>query len=168
MWNRKSPSGESNENTAQAGMAKPSKGGSLSERSESMDAIAMIGKSIVIKGELSGAEDLVVEGVVEGKINLPKNNLTVGAEGRVNADVSAQVVTITGKVEGDVTATERVEITASGAVTGNVRTPRLVVADGAFFQGSIEMKKAETADKASVVTLKPAGVATVKVAAGTA
>jgi len=116
---------------------------------------AVIGKSIVIKGELSGNEDLTVEGVVEGDITLTKNNVLVGAEGRVKANVYAQVVTVTGKLEGDVTATERVEITDSGAVTGNVKTPRLVIADGAFFQGSVEMPKADA--KPVVVVPKSTG-----------
>jgi len=168
MWNRRSSSDESKKIAAQAGAAKPREGKPLSDRSESMDIVAIIGKSIVIKGELSGAEDLTVEGVVEGRISLPKNNVTVGKDGRVNADVSAQVVTVTGKVEGDVTATERVEITASGAVTGKVCTPRLVVADGAFFQGSIEMKKTEVADKQPAVTLKATGSVVGKAAAGAA
>ncbi len=102
---------------------------------------AVIGKSIVIKGELSGNEDLTVEGTVEGTITLTKNNLLVGADGRVKADVHAQVVTVTGKLEGDISANERVEITENGSVTGNIKTPRLVIADGAFFQGSVEMPK---------------------------
>ncbi|MDH4229428.1 MAG: polymer-forming cytoskeletal protein [Nitrospirota bacterium] len=106
-----------------------------------MNAVAMIGKSIIIKGELSGNEDLVVEGTVEGKISLVENSVVIGSEGRVTANVFARIVTITGKVEGDVTASERVEITASGSIKGNIRAPRLVINDGAFFQGSVEMQK---------------------------
>jgi cytoskeletal protein CcmA (bactofilin family) len=122
-----------------------------------MSGVAIIGKSIVIKGELSGAEDLTVEGVVEGRIHLAKNNLVVGPDGRVNAEVQAQVITVTGKIEGDITANERVEITETGSVTGNIRTPRLVVADGAFFQGSIEMQKLTDADKKLPVKAAVAG-----------
>jgi cytoskeletal protein CcmA (bactofilin family) len=107
-----------------------------------MSSVAVVGKSIVIKGELSGNEDLVVEGSVDGTITLTDNNLVVGADGRVNANLFARSVTITGKVEGDVSATERVEITATGSLKGNIRSPRLIINDGAFFQGSVEMKKA--------------------------
>jgi len=109
-----------------------------------MSAVAVIGKSIVIKGELSGNEDLTIEGKVEGKVSLANNNLIVGAEGRVTADLFAQKITITGKVEGDVSATEVVEIAASGSLKGNIRSPRLVITDGAFFQGSVEMQKPAT------------------------
>jgi len=111
-------------------------------RSKPMSSVAIVGKSIVIKGELSGNEDLVVEGNVDGTITLTDNNLVVGADGRVNANLFARSVTITGKVEGDVSATERVEITATGSLKGNIRAPRLVINDGAFFQGAVEMKKA--------------------------
>ena len=106
-----------------------------------MSSVAIVGKSIVIKGELSGNEDLVVEGSVDGTITLTDNNLVVGADGRVNANLFARAVTITGKVEGDVQANERVEITATGSLKGNIRAPRLVINDGAFFQGTVEMKK---------------------------
>jgi len=111
------------------------------QRSKPMSSVAVVGKSIVIKGELSGNEDLVVEGAVDGTITLTDNNLVVGADGRVNANLFARSVTITGRVEGDVSATERVEITATGSLKGNIRSPRLVINDGAFFQGSVEMKK---------------------------
>lgn len=111
---------------------------------------AVIGKSIVIKGELSGDEDLTVEGTVEGKITLSNNNVIIGPNGRVTADVSAQTVTITGNVEGDVSASELVEITDSGSLKGNIKAPRLTIADGAFFQGSVEMQKASTATISSM------------------
>ncbi|MFQ5508775.1 MAG: polymer-forming cytoskeletal protein [Leptospirillia bacterium] len=111
-----------------------------------MSTVAVIGKSIVIKGELSGNEDLTVEGTVDGKITLTDNNLVIGEEGRVNANLFARMVTITGKVEGDVVASERVEISESGSLKGNIRSPRLVINDGAFFQGSIEMQKPGMSD----------------------
>lgn len=136
-----------------------------------MNAVAMIGKSIVIKGELSGNEDLTIEGTVEGKISLTDNSVIVGADGRVTANVFARTITITGKVEGDVTATERIEITASGSVKGNLRAPRLVITDGAFFQGSVEMGK-PTATKGvesrPSSTTRPAEVESNKPAVGVA
>lgn len=120
-----------------------------------MSSVAVVGKSIVIKGELSGNEDLVVEGSVDGTITLTDNNLVVGADGRVNANLFARSVTITGKVEGDVSATERVEITATGSLKGNIRSPRLIINDGAFFQGSVEMKKAVSSTSTSTSSSTP-------------
>jgi cytoskeletal protein CcmA (bactofilin family) len=101
--------------------------------------MANIGKSITIKGDLSGNEDLVVEGNVEGRIELPNNQLTIGANGNVKADISAKSVVIVGKVAGNVTGVERIQIEATGSVNGDVKTPRLVVQEGATLNGSIEM-----------------------------
>jgi cytoskeletal protein CcmA (bactofilin family) len=101
--------------------------------------MANIGKSITIKGDLSGNEDLVVEGNVEGRIELPNNQLTIGSNGNVKADVSAKSVVVVGKVAGNVTGVERVQIEATGSVQGDVRTPRLVVQEGATLNGSVEM-----------------------------
>lgn len=110
--------------------------------------MANIGKSITIKGDLSGNEDLVVEGSVQGKIELPNNQLTIGANGNVAADVSAKTIVIIGKVAGNVTGTERVEIEASGAVEGDVRAPRLIVQEGAVLNGGVEMgQPRSSADK---------------------
>lgn len=101
--------------------------------------MANIGKSITIKGDLSGNEDLVVEGNVEGRIELPNNQLTIGSNGNVKADISAKSVVVIGKVAGNVTGVERVQIEATGSVQGDVRTPRLVVQEGAILNGSVEM-----------------------------
>ena len=109
--------------------------------------MANIGKSITIKGDLSGDEDLVVEGTVEGKVDLPSNQLTIGANGNVRADVSAKTVVVIGKVAGNVTGTERVEIEASGSVDGDVRAPRLVVQEGAVLNGAVEMGQVRSSEK---------------------
>ena len=101
--------------------------------------VANIGKSISIKGDLTGNEDIVVEGTVEGKIDLPNNQLTVGADGNVRAEVTAKAVVIVGKVAGNVHGTERVEIQATGVVDGDVSAPKLVVAEGAVVNGAIKM-----------------------------
>jgi cytoskeletal protein CcmA (bactofilin family) len=101
--------------------------------------MANIGKSITIKGDLSGNEDLVVDGNVEGRIELPNNQLTIGASGNVKADVSAKSVVVVGKVVGNVTGVERIQIESTGSVQGDVRTPRLVVQEGATLNGSVEM-----------------------------
>jgi cytoskeletal protein CcmA (bactofilin family) len=105
------------------------------------EAMANIGKSISIKGDLTGNEDLVIEGKVEGKVELPNNQLTVGANGVVKAELSAKGVIVIGRVAGNVKGSERVEIQATGIVEGDVAAPRLVVAEGAVVNGSIQMTK---------------------------
>src|SRR3974390_3944111 len=100
-----------------------------------------IGKSVVIKGELSGSEDLYVEGRVEGNIELRDNNLIVGPNGDVKANVSAKGVVIQGKVEGTVKATDRVELRKSAVMSGDVITQRLAVEEGAMFRGKIDIQK---------------------------
>jgi len=105
------------------------------------EAMANIGKSISIKGDLTGNEDLVIEGKVEGKVELPNNQLTVGANGVVKAEVSAKSVVVIGRVAGNVKGSERIEIQATGIVEGDVAAPRLVVAEGAVVNGSIQMTK---------------------------
>ena len=110
--------------------------------------MANIGKSIRIKGDLTGDEDMVIEGNVEGKVELPTSQLTVGATGVVRAEVNAKAVVVVGRVNGNVTGSERVEIQGSGIVEGDVTAPRLVVAEGAVLNGSIHMTKAEGAPAA--------------------
>ncbi len=105
------------------------------------EELANVGKSIAIKGDLSGNEDLVIEGKVEGKVDLPSNELTVGANGVVQAEVHAKAVVIIGRVAGNVVGSERIEIQATGVVEGDVSAPRLVVAEGAVVNGSIRMGK---------------------------
>ena len=122
---------------ARATATKPGQGG----KSE----MANIGKSIAIKGDLTGNEDMVIEGKVDGKVELPNNQLTVGANGTVRAEVNAKAVVIVGRVTGNVNGTERVEIQATGIVEGDVNAPRLVVAEGAVLNGSIHMTKKEGA-----------------------
>ena len=103
--------------------------------------VANIGKSISIKGDLTGNEDMVIEGKVEGKVDLPNNQLTVGANGSVLAEISAKSVVVIGRVAGNVTGTERVEIQGTGILEGDVSAPRLVVAEGAVVNGAIKMSK---------------------------
>lgn len=118
-------------------------------------SMANIGKSISIKGDLTGEEDLLVEGKVEGKVELPNNELTIGANGNVEADVHAKTVLVTGRVAGNVSAVERVEIQATGIVDGDVRAPRLIVQEGAVVNGSIQMGEA-VAGKGQVTKSAPA------------
>jgi len=106
-----------------------------------------IGKSVVIKGELNGSEDLTIEGQVEGKIELRQNVLTIGPNGRIKAQVFAKAVIVLGEVTGNVTATEKVDIRDNGAVDGDIASPRVAIAEGAHFRGSIDMQKGTTTQK---------------------
>jgi cytoskeletal protein CcmA (bactofilin family) len=101
-----------------------------------------IGKSVIIKGELNGSEDLTIEGQVEGKIELRQNVLTIGPNGKIKAQVFAKSVVILGEVTGNVTATEKVDIRDNGSVDGDIAAPRVAIAEGAHFRGSIDMQRA--------------------------
>jgi cytoskeletal protein CcmA (bactofilin family) len=100
-----------------------------------------IGKSVVIKGELSGSEDLTIEGHVEGTIQLRENVLTVGANGRIKAQVFAKSVIVLGEVTGNVTASEKVDIRDNGSVDGDIVSPKVAIAEGAHFRGSVDMQR---------------------------
>ncbi len=100
---------------------------------------AMIGASIKIKGDITGDENLVIEGQVEGKVDLSNHDLTIGASGTVNANLSAKTVQIHGAVNGDIDGTELVVVSKSGRVFGNIVAPRVTLEDGAQFKGSIDM-----------------------------
>lgn len=110
---------------------------------------ATIGPSIFIKGDLSGEEDLVIEGRVEGKVDLKQNNVTIGKNGKVKADLFGRVVTIEGEVDGNVFAREQAILRQSGAIFGNITAPRVVLEDGSRFKGSIDMEPPREAGVAS-------------------
>ena len=101
-----------------------------------------IGKSVVIKGELSGSEDLTIEGQVDGKIELRQNILTIGPNGRIKAQVFAKAVVVQGEVTGNISASEKVDIRDNGSVDGDIASPKVAIAEGAHFRGSIDMQKA--------------------------
>jgi cytoskeletal protein CcmA (bactofilin family) len=103
--------------------------------------VVNIGKSVVIKGELNGSEDLTIEGQVEGKIELRQNVLTIGSNARIKAQVFAKSVIILGEVTGNVSASEKVDIRDNGSVDGDIAAPRVAIAEGAHFRGSIDMQK---------------------------
>jgi cytoskeletal protein CcmA (bactofilin family) len=113
---------------------------------------ASIGKSIVIKGEVSGSEDLTIEGHVEGKIELRDHILSVGSSGRVQAHITAKAIVVHGEVTGNLTAADKVEIRENGSVEGDIVAPRVAIADGAKFRGSIDMRR----DEPSTATDRPA------------
>jgi cytoskeletal protein CcmA (bactofilin family) len=100
---------------------------------------AVIGPSIIVRGEVSGDEDLLVRGRVEGSINLPKRRVVVGADGRVQANVHAAHIEVHGTVEGDIRGDEHVAVSATGDVTGNISAPRVSLEDGGRFRGAIDM-----------------------------
>jgi len=100
-----------------------------------------IGKSVVIKGELSGSEDLTIEGNVEGRIELKENILTIGPNGKIRAEVFAKSVIVLGEVSGNVTGSEKVDIRDNGSVDGDITSPRVAIAEGAHFRGSVDMQK---------------------------
>ena len=101
---------------------------------------ATIGPSIIIKGDLSGDEDLIIEGRVEGKVDLKQHNVTVGRSGRVKADIVGKVVTVEGEVDGNVFALEQAILRQAGAIRGNITAPRVMLEDGSRFKGSIDME----------------------------
>ncbi len=103
------------------------------------EQIGIIGKGIIIRGNLTGGGDLVIEGRVEGQIAL-KNHLTIEATGKVQADIRAEELTINGEASGNIDATTKVAINANAKVAGDIKAPRVVIEDGAVFNGSVEME----------------------------
>ena len=112
---------------------------------------ATIGKSLVIKGEVTGSESLYVDGKIEGTINLPGNRVTVGRNGQVAANITAREIVVLGKVRGNMTASDRVDIRSEGSLTGDVAAQRISIEDGAFFKGGIDIRKPNADGKPAVV-----------------
>jgi cytoskeletal protein CcmA (bactofilin family) len=102
---------------------------------------AHIGKSVIIKGELSGSEDLYVDGVVEGSIELQGNNLVIGPNGQVRANVNSKGVVVQGKLEGNIHASERAELRKSAVAVGDIVTQRIAIEEGAYFKGRVDIQR---------------------------
>jgi cytoskeletal protein CcmA (bactofilin family) len=117
--------------------------------------LAHIGKSVVIKGELSGSEDLFVDGTVEGSINLDGNNLTIGPNGHVKADVSAKNVMVEGKIEGAIRASDRAELRKSAIALGDISTQRIAIEEGALFKGKLDVQGSAAKAKEMAATGGP-------------
>jgi cytoskeletal protein CcmA (bactofilin family) len=118
---------------------------------------ATIGKSLVIKGEVTGSESLYIDGRVEGSINLSGNRVTVGRNGVVSANINAREIVVLGKVRGNLTASDRVDIRSDGSLTGDVVAARISIEDGAFFKGGIDIRKAgQKANGEEIKTATPA------------
>jgi cytoskeletal protein CcmA (bactofilin family) len=116
---------------------------------------ATIGKSLVVKGEVSGSESLYIDGKVEGAINLAGNRVTVGRNGQVAANISAREIVVLGKVRGNCQASDRVDIRSEGSLTGDVIAARISIEDGAFFKGGIDIRKPGAEAKGTTTTTAP-------------
>jgi len=133
---------------------------------------AHIGKSVIIKGELSGSEDLYVDGTVEGTIELQGNNLVIGPNGQVRADVHGKGVVVQGKLEGNINASERAELRKSAVAVGDILTHRISIEEGAYYKGKVDIQKEATSpgavagNKSATVSATPATAAS-GTAAGT-
>ena len=105
----------------------------------------MLGKSVMVKGQILSREDLTIDGEVEGTVELQENRLTIGPNGRVQASVKAREIVILGTVHGNVEATEKIDIRKEAKLVGDIKTQRIVIEDGAYFKGSIDITKPEVA-----------------------
>lgn len=138
MWNQ-----NSEKSTGQWSQpAQPPLAATFASSSIPEDA-ALIGKSLIIKGEVTGAESLYIDGKVEGSIHLPGNNVTIGRNGHVSATVTAREVLVQGEVIGNVNANGRLEVRSEGSVTGDAIAQRVSIEDGAFFKGKIDVRRAD-------------------------
>jgi len=124
---------------------------------------AHIGKSVLIKGELSGSEDLYLDGEVEGTIELREHSLVIGPNGRIRANIVARELILHGKVEGNVQAGERVELKKSSTLLGDVSTQRVVIEDGAFFKGAIDIPKETRTEARKVINAHAGGSSSLSV-----
>ncbi len=157
MWNASTQPGSNNPAPADA-QRQPSTAPPAAEHSSSTtpkvsslaaagSEQATIGKSLVIKGEVTGSESLYIDGRVEGSIHLPGNRVTVGRNGVIAANITAREAVILGKVRGNVSATDRVDIRSEGSLTGDVIAQRISIEDGAFFKGGVDIRKPNSDEK---------------------
>jgi cytoskeletal protein CcmA (bactofilin family) len=116
---------------------------------------ATIGKSLIIKGEVSGSESLYIDGKIEGAINLPGNRVTIGRNGQVAANIMAREVVVLGKVRGNVHASDRIDIRSEGSLTGDVIAARISIEDGAFFKGGIDIRKPGSGEPKPLAQAEP-------------
>jgi len=162
MWKRDEavrqpavPSNEAAAATAQAAGAQVVRPDSIKSQNER--GVVNIGKSVVIKGELNGSEDLTIEGHVEGKIELRDHVLTIGPNGKIKAELFAKAVVVLGELNSDTATTEKVDIRENGAVDGDITAPRVAIAEGAHFRGSVDMANKGKPATQSQNQAKPAG-----------
>ncbi len=144
----------SSPSTFDPGVARPS-AGAASPAAPSGEQ-ATIGKSLFVKGEVTGSESLYVDGKVEGSITLPGNRVTVGRNGQVAANITAREVVVLGKVRGNIIASDRVDIRSEGSLTGDVAAARISIEDGAYFKGGIDIRKPGDTKGGAPATPEPA------------
>jgi cytoskeletal protein CcmA (bactofilin family) len=128
------------------GLAPDTRSQAASPKTTSPGEHVTIGKSITIRGEVSGSQSLYIEGKIEGAINLPGNRVTIGRNGEVAANIQASEIVVLGKVRGNCQATDRVDIRSEGSLTGDVIAGRISIEDGAFFKGGIAIRKPGTSN----------------------
>jgi cytoskeletal protein CcmA (bactofilin family) len=147
MWKKPTESEPSSQDTRPVEPAIESRAAPVSSpspspapsRVASHSGTSVIGSSITLRGDISGEENLVVKGKIEGTLNLPNNDIQIDPEGRVKADMMAKKISVAGKVRGNLSGSERVVIQKSGEVEGNIIAPRVVLEDGCKFKGAVEM-----------------------------
>jgi cytoskeletal protein CcmA (bactofilin family) len=153
MWNITKPMGDLDQSTDQPSAGAPEESRSSERRSDlrrsNPGQSTLIGASIKIKGQISGNEDLIVDGMIDGKIELKNHHLIVGPAGRIKADVSARRVTIRGEIRGNVRGHEMIQIDKTGKVVGDIVTPKIIIEEGAAFTGGIQMGETQTMEKHS-------------------
>jgi len=142
MWKQDTSVNPQSPRPDQSGKAAPGDGGATSK------VIMDLGRSVVIKGELSASEDLTLYGHMDGSVKLPDHTLTIGPDADIRAEVAAKAVVIMGALTGNVTASDRVEIRATGSVTGDIASPHLAIVDGGCLQGKVEMPQARSSPQA--------------------
>ncbi len=156
-WKR-NDSKDSQATTQTPGTMTPARSDSLPPRPVNVATKPVnLGKSIKISGELSGNEDLVIDGQVEGRIDLKNHTLTIGINAKIKADVVAKAVIVAGELKGNITAHDRVEIAGKGTMYGDINSPRVALADGATFKGSVDMEaSSSSSSRTTAAKLQPA------------
>lgn len=147
MWKREeparsgTPAAGSDSRAALSSAVTPDAKGDTTPNRPMGREVVNIGKSVIIKGELSGSEDLTIEGKVDGEIELRDHVLTIGPNGKIKAQVFAKSVIVMGRVTGNITASEKINIRENGSVEGDINAPTIAISEGARFRGSIDMQR---------------------------
>jgi cytoskeletal protein CcmA (bactofilin family) len=142
MWKQDTSVNTPSPRPDQAAKGAPGDGGTASK------VVMDLGRSVVIKGELSASEDLTLYGHMDGSVKLPDHTLTIGPDADIRAEVAAKAVVVMGALTGNVTASERVEIRATGSVTGDIASPHLAIVDGGCLQGKVDMPQGRSSQPA--------------------